>query len=403
MVRFWGFGREGDVVRELVPEFERRNPGLHVIVQQVPWTAAHEKLLTGYVGRATPDVAQLGNTWIPEFVALRALAPLGDRLGASEAIDRSDYFEGIWDTNVVDGATWGVPWYVDTRVIFYRTDLVAQSGAPWPPRTWDEWRQAMEAIKRHSQGRDYAILLPIDEWDKPVLLGMEAGSEILRDGGRHGAFADDGFRKAADFYLDLYAAELAPPLANTGVANLYQQFEQGYFAMVVTGPWNLGEFKARLPAALQDRWSTAPLPAVDAAHSYPGVSLAGGSSLVMFRQARDPDAAWRFIEYLSEPRQQARFHEISGNLPARRSAWDLTALATDPRAAAFRSQLAAVRATPKVPEWERIATRVAERCEEVMRGKLSLDAALVGLDRDAETILAKRRWILDRTAAGGSS
>ncbi len=199
VVRFWGFGREGEVVRELVPEFERRNPGLHVIVQQVPWTAAHEKLLTGYVGRATPDIAQLGNTWIPEFVALRALAPLDDRLARSTTIDRGDYFEGIWDTNVVDGATWGLPWYVDTRVIFYRTDLVERSGATWPPRTWDEWRRTMVAIKQLSEGRDYAILLPIDEWDKPVLLGMEAGSEILRDGGRHGAFEDDGVRKAARF------------------------------------------------------------------------------------------------------------------------------------------------------------------------------------------------------------
>jgi multiple sugar transport system substrate-binding protein len=42
-------------------------------VQQIPWTAAHEKLLTAYVGESTPDIAQMGNTWIPEFHAVRAL------------------------------------------------------------------------------------------------------------------------------------------------------------------------------------------------------------------------------------------------------------------------------------------------------------------------------------------
>src|SRR5687767_1861878 len=125
LVRFWAFGREGEVVRELVPEFERRHPGVRLDVQQVPWTAAHEKLLTAHVGNAAPDVAQLGNTWLAEFVALGALAPLDQRLSRSATIDRGDYFAGSWEANVLDGATWGLPWYVDTRVLFYRSDLVA--------------------------------------------------------------------------------------------------------------------------------------------------------------------------------------------------------------------------------------------------------------------------------------
>src|SRR5271169_419234 len=72
-LEYWGLGREGEVVKDLIPEFERRNPGIKVTIQQIPWTAAHEKLLTAHVGESTPDVAQMGNTWIPEFVAMRAL------------------------------------------------------------------------------------------------------------------------------------------------------------------------------------------------------------------------------------------------------------------------------------------------------------------------------------------
>jgi multiple sugar transport system substrate-binding protein len=75
-LEFWGLGREGEVVAELIPEFERRNPGIHVEVQQMPWTAAHEKLLTAHVGEATPDIAQMGNSWIPEFHAVNALEDL---------------------------------------------------------------------------------------------------------------------------------------------------------------------------------------------------------------------------------------------------------------------------------------------------------------------------------------
>src|SRR5258707_6216870 len=80
---FWAMGAEGENVQKLIPEFERRNPGISVRVQSIPWTAAHEKLLTAYAGNSTPDVAQLGNTWIPEFTLLGALENLDTRIAAS--------------------------------------------------------------------------------------------------------------------------------------------------------------------------------------------------------------------------------------------------------------------------------------------------------------------------------
>ncbi len=74
-VEFWAMGQEGEQVKALLPDFERRHPGIRVRVQQIPWSAAHEKLLTAYAGDSMPDAFQLGNTWIPEFVALRAIEP----------------------------------------------------------------------------------------------------------------------------------------------------------------------------------------------------------------------------------------------------------------------------------------------------------------------------------------
>lgn len=397
-VRFWGLGREGEVVRELVPGFEKRHPEIRIEVQQIPFTAAHEKLLTAYVGDATPDAAQLGNTWVPEFVSLRALAPLDARIASSSAKHREDSFPGVWDTNVVDGQTWGLPWYVDTRLLFYRPDLVAAAGVPWPPRTWAEWRQAMVGIKKLGGPSRFAILLPIDEYEQPVIFGLQIGAPLLAGGGRRGAFRDPRFRQAMSFYLDLYASRLAPGLDRQGLANLYQQFAEGYFAMVITGPWNLGEFRNRLPPDMQDRWATAPLPPPEEGMPYPGLSLAGGSSLVLFRHARHPEAAWKWLEYLSEPVQQARFYELSGDLPGRPSAWRLAKLAADPKTAPFLVQLQRVASPPKVPEWERIANRVAECAEQVMRGGRDLDSALAALDADVDRMLEKRRWMLDREA-----
>ena len=134
-LEFWALGSEGEFVQKLMPEFERRNPNIHVVVQQIPWNAAHEKLLTAYVGESTPDVSLMGNTWMPEFVAIRALDDLG-----SLSKQQSDYFPGIWATNVVGGSLYGVPWYVDTRALFYRSDILAAVGFPQGPRASAEWR-----------------------------------------------------------------------------------------------------------------------------------------------------------------------------------------------------------------------------------------------------------------------
>ena len=73
VVRFWAMGYEGEVVAQMLPEFQRLHPGIRVGLQQQPWTAAHEKLLTAFAGDSLPDVCALGNTWVAEFAALGAL------------------------------------------------------------------------------------------------------------------------------------------------------------------------------------------------------------------------------------------------------------------------------------------------------------------------------------------
>lgn len=251
-LRFWAMGREGEMVQELIPGFEREHPHLRVDVQQIPWSAAHEKLLTAFVGRSTPDLAQLGNTWIAEFVALRALEPLDAWINASEAIGREHDFPGIWDTNVIGENCYGVPWYVDTRVLFYRSDLLAAAGYESMPATWPQWTDALRAMKSRHGPDHHPIFLPINEWNVPVILGLQAGSGLLDASQVRGAFRRSEFREAFRFYVELFRDGLAPPVANNEIANLYQEFARGRFGMYVTGPWNLGEFRRRLPADLQD-------------------------------------------------------------------------------------------------------------------------------------------------------
>ena len=396
---FWAMGREAEVVAELLPGFRARHPGIAVRVQQLPWSAAHEKLLTAYAGGSLPDLCQLGNTWLPELTALGALEPLDARVAAS-AIDRGDYFAGILDTNVMPapgGARlYGLPWYVDTRLLFYRSDLLRAAGHDRAPRSWAEWVEALRALQgadRRRGARDpaFGVLLPLNEPDPLFAFALQQGPVLSGDETR-GAFSGEPFRRALDFYAGLFSAGFAPLASAAQIANVWDEFGRGFFTFYVTGPWNIGEFRRRLPAARQRDWATAPLPGPDG----PGVSSAGGSSLVMFKGSPRQAAAWSLIEYLSEPETMQRFHALTGNLPPRRSAWRTPALANDAPSRAFAEQLERVRAAPKIPEWERIFQEMQASAERVVQQTQTAEAATAALDRWVDALLEKRRWLRER-------
>jgi multiple sugar transport system substrate-binding protein len=395
VLRFWAMGREGEVVAQLLPEFERAHPGIRVKVQQLPWTSAHEKLLTAFAGDVTPDLCQLGNTWVPELVALNALEPLDRYVAGSPIVDAEDYFAGIWDTNRVAGSLYGVPWYVDTRLLFYRRDLLDRAGFSAPPRSWPEWRRMLAAVQAQAGPDRHAILLPLNEFEPLLALALQQEDALLRDDARWGNFASAGFRRALAFYLEMFERGWAPAVADAAISNVWTEFGRGRFAFYVSGPWNIGELRRRLPADQQTTWMTAPLPGPDG----PGVSIAGGSSLVVFRASRHKAAAWRLVEFLSQPAVQRRFHALTGDLPPRRATWQDPVLASDVHARAFREQLERVKPAPKVPEWERIATEMRLVAERAAHGELSVDQAARELDARTDRILEKRRWLLARRPA----
>ena len=391
VLRFWAMGSEGELVQQLLPEFERTHPNIEVKVQQLPWTSAHEKLLTAFAGDSTPDLCQLGNTWIPEFAALGALQDLTPYIQRSSVVDANDYFAGIWDSNRVNNAMYGVPWYVDTRLLFYRKDLLTQVGINQPPVSWAEWQIALAKIKAKVGEKNYAILLPTNEFEPLLALALQQNDELLRDNGRFGNFRSPQFRATLAFYLSMFAKQWAPPSGNGQISNVWNEFGNGYFSFYISGPWNIGEFKRRLPANQQDSWMTAPLPGLHGA----GASSAGGSSIAVFAQSKHKEAAWQLLEYLSSPAIQAKFNQATGDLPPRRSAWQVAHLNDDKYAKAFADQLERVKSPPKVPEWERIATEMRIVSELAVHGDITLDQAVVELDARADKLLEKRRWMLD--------
>src|SRR5690606_17191149 len=217
--------------------------------------------------------------WIPEFAQLGALQPLQARVHASASIEPADYFPGIWVTAVVDGQLVGFPWYVDTRLLFYRKDLLREAGVGQLPRTWAEWEQAMAAVKRHLGPGRHAILMPLNEFEQQLSLALQQDDPLLRDDDTRGNFSSPGFRRALAFYANVFEQGWAPKVSETQISNVWDEFFRGSYAFYLSGPWNIREFRRRQPPQLEGQWGTMPLPGPHG----PGAGIAGGTSLVLFR------------------------------------------------------------------------------------------------------------------------
>ncbi len=386
---FWAMGNEATNVPQILPEFERLNPGVTVNVQALPWTAAHSKLLTAYAGNSLPDLSQVGNTWVSEMAAIGAISPTP----AFAADLLTDQFPAVLETNRIGGQVVGTPWYVDTRLIYYRSDMLERAGFEAVPQTWDSWKTAMHAVKRVAPAGAFAVLLPVNEFEQLLTFGLQGAEPLLRDRDTRGNFSSASFIAALEFYKSLFDEGLAPVASSTQISNVWTEFERGWFSFYFSGPWTIGEFRDRLKP--ETRWMTSGVPGPTG----PGASAPGGSSLVVYRHSPHQEAAWKLVRFLSDPAVQARFNGITGNLPARESAWATPAVANDPYIAAFKGQLSRAKAVPKVPEWERIVTEMQIVAERMVRGEYTPRAAAAEIDRRADRLLEKRRWMIEQGRA----
>ena len=94
---------------------------------------------------------------------------------------------------------------------------------------------------------------------------------------------------------------------------------KGTHPMFFSGPWHIGLIKDAGGADIEGKWAVAPIPKKDSATSF-----VGGSNMVVFKDSKNKDAAWAFLQYLSDPATQAKWYTEATDLPAVQAAWDDT-------------------------------------------------------------------------------
>ena len=92
-------------------------------------------------------------------------------------------FAGVVDTNRIDGRLMALPWYVDTRLQFYRKDMFEAAGFAAPPRPVGRVEERAPRGQAQQGGDGFAILLPINEYEHLTQMALSAGATFLKPTG----------------------------------------------------------------------------------------------------------------------------------------------------------------------------------------------------------------------------
>ena len=369
----WAMGNEGALLSELVPGFNEAYPDVTVSITPVDWGQAVNKLQTAIGGRQTPDISQLGTDMMGQFA----------QTGALEAVpanfDPGTYFESAWNTGVVDGVAYGVPWYVETRTMYWRSDLAEEAGLTAAPATWDELKAAAQKLK--DGGAENGIALGPKNWQELMPFVWSNGGDVMNEAGEF-TFDSPEFIEALTFYDSFFEDGLTPRNVPEGF-DITPAFVSGTHPLFFSGPWHIGLLDDAGGTELEGKWDVAPLPGKDGA---PGTSFIGGSNFSVFTDSENKPAAWAFLEYISRPEVQAQWYEIATVMPAVSAGWDQPQLQEDPRIEVFREQLDSTRAQPAIPTWSEIAAAINDEMERVTTGDATPEEAAAALQQKATSI-----------------
>jgi N,N'-diacetylchitobiose transport system substrate-binding protein len=368
-----------DIVSQAVADFEDANDGVTVNLDFVPWANAHDQFVTAIGGGQTPDVAEMGTTWTPEFAELGGLAEV-------DVDADGDYVESLVESATVDGGTYGYPWYAGARALIYRTDVFEELDLD-VPETWDDLIAAGEVIEAETDLDPIHVAGDYNHMIAPMV--WQAGGEIaVEDGDAWDPQVDSAEgREAFGMYADLFERGWSPDGAiSWNSVDVRDAFTNGESAMMVGGGWDLAPVLADNPE-LEGSVGSALLP------EGPGGSrdtFAGGSHLVSFAEA-DQELAASFIEFMLEPDQVTTFTEAVGFLPGTVSGIEASDADGDELYGAFTTQMIEhSRSYPPSGAWGEIEGNAVftNAIQRVLQGELSVDEAVAEVDAEMDAVFS---------------
>jgi multiple sugar transport system substrate-binding protein len=314
-------GREADVIRRQLERFEQAHPSRRVALRATPDAADQRRQL--YVQwlnarAADPDVLQLDVVWTPEFAAAGWIASL-DRF--NPPVDR--FFDAAVAADRWNGVLYGLPWFVDVGMLYWRTDIV-----PRPPRDLDDLVE-LARIARDERDLRFGFVWPGARYEGLVTIFLEHlgafGGAILDDRGRV-VVDSEAAQRAVTFMRDAIHGDGVVPAAVLAWQEEQTRFafQSGQAAFMRNWPYAHALLQDPSQSSVAGRFAVTSMPA--APGGAPTAAL-GGSVLAINAHSDQPDAAYELIEFLLQPEQMIERARIAGQYPARPELYGTRALA----------------------------------------------------------------------------
>jgi len=289
-----------------------------------------------------------------------------------------------------------MPWFMDVGMLYWRTDLLHAA-----PATMDEL--AADAKAARARGIPYGIVWQSARYEGLVTSFVEFlgafGGRILSDDGRVVVDSPEGIR-ALTFMRDLITSGEAP----TDILTWHEEesrfaFQNGAAAMMRNWPYAVTLLKQPSDSRVAGKFAVAPMPG--AAGGAPSATL-GGSALGINAFTAHADAAWRVVDFLTQPEQMLDRSRLSGYPPR-------PALYDDPRLAEIlpipialaRSIVEHSVARPATPIYSQLSELLQIDLHRALSGQVPPDRALHDA-AGAMTKLIERTHVRELVAGRGA-
>jgi putative chitobiose transport system substrate-binding protein len=293
--------------QSLISTFESQNPSIKVKWVDVPWAAMENKILTSVSAKTPPDVVNLNPDFASQLAGRNAWLDLDAKI-PSEV--RSSYLPNIWQASTLNGKSFGIPWYLTTRLTIYNTDLLKQAGITKPPATYTELAQAAQQIKdKTGKYAFFATFVPQDSGE--VLESfVQMGVTLVNAEGK-AAFNTPQGKAAFQYWVDLYQKGLLPKESLTqGHRHAIDLYQSGETAFLASGPEFLKTISNNAPEIAK---ASAIAPQITGDTGKKNVAV---MNIVIPRATKNPDAAVKFALFVTNDENQLAFAKAANVLPS---------------------------------------------------------------------------------------
>lgn len=312
-----------DFIEPLVPEFEELT-GIDVTLEVFPEDQFRQRrLLEASSGESTLDgymimpgqvgAQYLGAGWvrfIDDFVADPSLT--------MPDLDLEDFYNGALSTFQAEEGLYGLPLQIEASLLFYRKDLLAETGLDGPPETMEELRSYADALNKDGVAGFAARGKGASATSQIVNFLYSFGGQWLNEDGSS-ALAGEGSQAALSYYADLLRADGPPGVTNMSWPEVTGLFAQGQAAMIFDANVfrSIMEDPEQAIDVVRENVGYAPVPEGPAGR-VPAVLVWG---LAINHASENPEAAWYFIQWALSKENQLKAL-LSGVPAARSSAWE---------------------------------------------------------------------------------